>query len=125
MQEKSEKVYAEKAGSMLINTSRGKLVDTSAVIDSLKNDHLGSLGIDVYEQEEKLFFRDLSELIIRDDQIARLMLFPNVLVTAHQGFFTKESLEEITRITLENFDAYESNEDSENEVSCKLVRDCQ
>ncbi len=113
-----------KKGAMLINTSRGKLVDTSAVIESLKEDHLGSLGIDVYEQEEKLFFRDLSEVIIRDDQIARLMLFPNVLITAHQGFFTKESLEEITRITLKNFDDYENKRESENEVSCKLLKDC-
>ncbi len=113
-----------KKGAMLINTSRGKLVDTSAVIESLKNDHLGSLGIDVYEQEEKLFFRDLSEVIIRDDQIARLMLFPNVLVTAHQGFFTKESLEEITRITLKNFDDYEKGHETDNEVSCKLLKDC-
>jgi D-lactate dehydrogenase len=121
---KKETLEKMKKGAMLINTSRGKLVDTSAVIDSLKDDHLGSLGIDVYEQEEKLFFRDLSELIIRDDQIARLMLFPNVLVTAHQGFFTKESLEEITRITLKNFDDYESRGDSENEVSCKQLRDC-
>ncbi len=113
-----------KKGAMLVNTSRGKLVDTSAVIESLKEDHLGSLGIDVYEQEEKLFFRDLSEVIIRDDQIARLMLFPNVLITAHQGFFTKESLEEITRITLKNFDDYESGRSTENEVSCKLLKDC-
>ena len=113
-----------KKGAMLVNTSRGKLVDTPAVIESLKEDHLGSLGIDVYEQEEKLFFRDLSEVIIRDDQIARLMLFPNVLITAHQGFFTKESLEEITRITLKNFDDYESGRSTENEVSCKLLKDC-
>ncbi len=113
-----------KKGAMLINTSRGKLVDTSAVIESLKQNHLGSLGIDVYEQEEKLFFRDLSEVIIRDDQIARLMLFPNVLITAHQGFFTKESLEEITRITLKNFDDYENKQETENEVSCKLLKEC-
>ena len=113
-----------KKGSMLINTSRGKLVDTSAVIESLKEDHLGALAIDVYEQEEKLFFRDLSEVIIRDDQIARLMLFPNVLITAHQGFFTKESLEEITRITLKNFDDFEKGLPSDNEVNCKLLKDC-
>ncbi|MFO7874921.1 MAG: 2-hydroxyacid dehydrogenase [Bacteroidales bacterium] len=113
-----------KQGAMLVNTSRGKLVDTASVIESLKEDHLGSLAIDVYEQEEKLFFRDLSELIIRDDQIARLMLFPNVLITSHQGFFTKESLEEITRITLQNIEDYEAGRESENEVSCKLLKDC-
>ncbi len=121
----NEKTLAKmKKGAMLINTSRGKLVDTAAVIESLKQNHLGYLGIDVYEQEEKLFFRDLSEVIIRDDQIARLMLFPNVLITAHQGFFTKESLEEITRITLKNFDDYENGQETENEVSCKLLKDC-
>ena len=113
-----------KKGAMLVNTSRGKLVDTASVIESLKDEHLGSLAIDVYEQEEKLFFRDLSDLVIRDDQIAQLMVFPNVLITAHQGFFTKESMDEITRTTLQNFDAYEQNKDSENEVSCKLLKDC-
>ena len=119
-----ESLSKMKKGAMLVNTSRGKLVDTAAVIDSLKEDHLGSLAIDVYEQEEKLFFRDLSEVIIRDDQIARLMIFPNVLITAHQGFFTNESLEEITRITLKNFDDYESGKESDNEVSCRLLKDC-
>nr|WP_282457833.1 NAD(P)-dependent oxidoreductase [Chitinophaga sedimenti] len=71
---------------MLINTSRGGLVCTQDVIDALKSGIVGYLGIDVYEQEEKLFFRDLSEDIIQDDQIQRLMSFPNVLVTAHQAF---------------------------------------
>ncbi len=111
-------------GAMLVNTSRGKLVDTAAVIESLKDDHLGSLAIDVYEEEDKLFFRDLSELIIRDDQIARLMLFPNVLVTAHQGFFTHESLQEITRTTIRNVDDFENGRPSDNEVSCKLLKNC-
>jgi D-lactate dehydrogenase len=119
-----ESLQMMKPGAMLINTSRGKLVDTAAVIGSLKDEHLGFLGIDVYEQEEKLFFRDLSELIIRDDQIAQLMIFPNVLITAHQGFFTRESMEEITKITLENFTAFEAGNDTDNEVSCKLIKDC-
>lgn len=120
----SESLQKMKPGAMLINTSRGKLVHTASVIESLKEEHLGFLGIDVYEQEEKLFFRDLSDLIIRDDQIAQLMIFPNVMVTAHQGFFTKESLEEITKITLKNFDDFDSQSDSDNEVSCKLIKDC-
>ena len=119
-----EALQRMRTGSMLINTSRGKLVDTSAVIQSLRDEHLGFLGIDVYEQEEKLFFRDLSELIIRDDQIAQLMIFPNVLITAHQGFFTRESLLEITRSTLQNFDDYEAGKESDNEVSCQLIKDC-
>ena len=91
-----------KKGAMLINTSRGGLIDTPAVIDSLKNQHLGYLGIDVYEQEEKIFFRDLSENIIADETLQLLMSFPNVLLTAHEAFFTKEALEQITQVTLTN-----------------------
>lgn len=89
-----------KEGVMLINTSRGGLIDTSCVIEGLKNGKIGYLGIDVYEQEEKLFFRDLSENIIQDDTIQRLMSFPNVLVTAHQAFFTREALTQIALSTL-------------------------
>ncbi len=91
-----------KKGVMLINTSRGALIDTRAVIDALKSKQIGYLGIDVYEQEEKLFFRDLSASIIEDDTIQRLMSFPNVLVTAHQAFFTAEALQQIADITLNN-----------------------
>ncbi len=93
-----------KKGAMLINTSRGGLIDTEAVIEALKVQHLGYLGIDVYEQEEKIFFRDLSENIIADDTLQLLMSFPNVLVTAHQAFFTREALEQITEVTLNNVD---------------------
>ncbi len=89
-----------KDGVMLINTSRGALIDTDDVIGALKSGKIGYLGIDVYEQEEKLFFRDLSNKIIEDDTIQRLMSFPNVLVTAHQAFFTKEALTQIAQITL-------------------------
>lgn len=89
-----------KQGVMLINTSRGALIDTPAIIAALKSCHIGSLGIDVYEQEEHLFFRDLSGDIIEDDTIQRLMSFPNVLVTAHQAFFTKEALDQIAETTL-------------------------
>ncbi|MBX2925495.1 MAG: 2-hydroxyacid dehydrogenase [Chitinophagaceae bacterium] len=91
-----------KKGVMLINTSRGKLVHTAAAIEALKSGHIAYLGIDVYEQEEKLFFKDLSESIIEDDTIQRLMSFPNVLVTAHQAFFTEEALEQIATTTLQN-----------------------
>ena len=89
-----------KKGVMLINTSRGALVDTKAVIEGLKSGHIGYLGIDVYEQEEHLFFRDLSDSIIQDDEIQRLMSFPNVLITAHQAFFTEEALSQIAITTL-------------------------
>jgi D-lactate dehydrogenase len=91
-----------KKGVMLINTSRGKLIHTADVIEALKTGQIGYLGIDVYEQEEKLFFKDLSENIIDDDTIQRLMSFPNVLVTAHQAFFTAEALNEIALTTFEN-----------------------
>lgn len=93
-----------KKGVMLINTSRGGLIDTKSVITGLKNGKIGYLGIDVYEQEEKLFFRDLSEDIIQDDAIQRLMSFPNVLVTAHQAFFTREALTQIALTTLKSID---------------------
>ncbi len=91
-----------KKGAVLINTSRGGLVDTKAVIKALKTGQIGALGIDVYEQEEKLFFRDLSEDIIQDDTIQRLMSFPNVLISAHQAFFTDEALTQIAHITFSN-----------------------
>lgn len=89
-----------KKGVMIINTGRGKLIDTKDAIDALKTGHIGYLGIDVYEQEEQLFFKDLSSHIIQDDMIQRLMSFPNVLVTAHQAFFTKEALAQIATVTL-------------------------
>jgi D-lactate dehydrogenase len=92
-----------KKGVMLINTSRGKLIDTDAAIESLKEGRLGYLGIDVYEQEEKLFFKDLSEILILDDKIQLLMTFPNVLVTAHQAYFTDKALTQIAETTIHNF----------------------
>ena len=95
-----------KDGVMLINTSRGGLMDTKAAISSLKKGKLGSLAIDVYEQEEKLFFRDLSGDIIQDDTIQRLMSFPNVIITAHQAFFTKEALTQIAEVTLGNIKSW-------------------
>ncbi len=89
-------------GAMLINTSRGNLVQTSSVIQALKTGKIAYLGIDVYEQEEHLFFRDLSDTVIKDDQIQRLMSFSNVLITAHQAFFTEEAVTQIATTTLKN-----------------------
>ncbi len=89
-------------GAMLINTSRGGLVDTVAVIDGLKSGRIGHLGIDVYEEEAGLFFEDRSDLVITDDVFSRLLTFPNVIVTGHQGFFTEEALAEIAATTLRN-----------------------
>lgn len=106
-----------KRGVMLINTSRGAVIDTPDAIDALKSGQLGYLGIDVYEQEEKLFFRDLSDTIVADDVIGRLMTFPNVLITSHQGFFTKEALEQIAIVTLKNITDFEEGSASENEVA--------
>ncbi len=105
-----------KKGAMLINTSRGAVIDTTAAIEALKKEQLGYLGIDVYEQEEKLFFKDLSEKIIADDIITRLISFPNVLITSHQGFFTKEALEQIAMVTLKNISDFEKNLKLDNEV---------
>jgi D-lactate dehydrogenase len=95
-----------KDGVFIINTSRGGLIDTTSVIRGLKSRKIGGLGVDVYEQEEKLFFRDLSGSIIEDDLIGRLVTFPNVLVTAHQGFFTREALNQIAHTTLANITAW-------------------
>lgn len=105
-----------KEGVMLINTSRGGLLSTKATIEALKSKKLGYLGIDVYEQEENLFFKDLSESIIQDEMITRLLTFPNVLVTAHQGFFTIEALKEIATTTLMNISDFENGKPLQNEV---------
>ena len=94
-----------KPGAMLVNTSRGKLVDTHALLEALKSGHLGGVALDVYEEEEGVFFEDLSGQILGDDELARLLTFPNVLVTAHQAFLTREALAEISRVTLANIRA--------------------
>lgn len=93
-------------GVLLVNTSRGGLVDTAAVIRALKSGKIGSLAIDVYEEESGIFFENLSNEVIDDDQLMRLMTFPNVLVTSHQAFFTEEALANITSVTLANLDAH-------------------
>ncbi len=98
----AETLALMKPGAMLVNTSRGGLIDTASVISALKSHHLGYLAIDVYEQESALFFHDRSSDIIDDDIFQRLMTFPNVLVTGHQGFFTVEALREIAAVTLSN-----------------------
>ena len=105
-----------KRGVMIINTGRGALVDTAAVIGGLKSGHIGYLGLDVYEEEEALFFEDLSSHVIQDDVFARLLTFPNVIVTAHQAFFTREALRAITETTLDNISAFEQGHRSGNEL---------
>ena len=112
-----------KKGVMLINTSRGKLIDTEAAIEALKVGHLGYLGIDVYEQEEKLFFKDLSEIIIPDDKISRLMTFPNVLITAHQAYFTDIALTQIAQTTIQNLSDFENGFiNSQNQVCINMIK---
>ena len=102
----AESLKLFKKGAMLINTSRGGLIQTAEVIEALKSGQLGYLGLDVYEQESSLFFHDRSEDVIQDDLIARLISFPNVLITSHQGFFTNEAMEQIATVTFENVDAF-------------------
>jgi len=104
-------------GVMLINTSRGGLVDTQAVIDGLKSGRVGSLGIDVYQEEADLFFEDLSTEVIQDDVFARLLTFPNVIVTGHQAFFTQESMEAIAETTIDNLSQLERGEACPNQVT--------
>lgn len=106
-----------KPGTMLINTSRGGLIATQDVIDALKSGQLGYLGLDVYEQESQLFFQNLSEDVIQDDLISRLISFPNVLITSHQGFFTEEAMQQIATTTFANADAFKTGSALVNEVS--------
>ncbi|MCP3720930.1 MULTISPECIES: 2-hydroxyacid dehydrogenase [Paraburkholderia] len=112
----SEALKRAKRGAILINTSRGGLIDTEAAIEALKTGQLGGLGIDVYEQEADLFFRDLSSEIITDDVFQRLVSFPNVIVTGHQAYLTREALTTICETTVESIAAFEKNRVLENEV---------
>ena len=112
-----------KNGVMLINTSRGKLIDTDAVIEALKEGRIGYLGIDVYEQEEKLFYKDLSEVIILDDKISRLMTFPNVLITAHQAYLTDVALTQIAQTTIQNLSDFENGViNPQNQVCINMIK---
>lgn len=107
-----EALRSMKPGAMLINTSRGGLVDAAAAIQGLKSGHLGYLGLDVYEEEAGMFFADLSGVVPQDDVFARLLSFPNVLITGHQAFYTRQALENIAATTLQNLT------DLENTGSC-------
>ncbi|HEY5954814.1 MAG TPA: NAD(P)-dependent oxidoreductase, partial [Terrimicrobiaceae bacterium] len=98
----TEAIARMKRGVMLINVSRGRLVHTTALIEGLKSGHIGGVALDVYEEEEGVFFEDLSGIVLQDDELARMLSFPNVLITAHQAFLTEEALREISRVTVEN-----------------------
>lgn len=110
-----------KPGVMLINTSRGAVIDTKAVIAGLKSGKIGLLGLDVYEEEGDLFFEDLSDQVLEDDVFARLLTFPNVLITAHQGFFTTEALTAIAETTVANFTSFEETGRAIYEVSTDML----
>ena len=105
-----------KPGAMLVNTSRGALVDTRALITALKNGRLGAVGLDVYEEESHIFYADLSDEIIPDDVIMRLLTFPNALVTGHQAFFTREAMSTIAETTIQNISDFAAGHENENIV---------
>ena len=109
-----------KDGVMLVNTSRGGLIETEAVIEALKSRKVGHLALDVYEQESDIFFRDLSDEILADDMLSRLLTFPNVLITGHQGFFTEEAMTQIAEVTLANVAAVAGNDTCDNELTRRL-----
>lgn len=111
-----------KPGTIVVNTSRGALIDTEAAIEGLKSGQLGGLAIDVYEQEADLFFEDLSAEIIQDDALQRLMMFPNVLVTGHQAYFTREALAAIAATTLSNIADFRAGRPLANAVRAAAVR---
>ncbi len=103
-----ETIAMMKEGVYLVNTSRGSLIDTDALIEGLVQGKFGGVGLDVYEEEEGIFYEDKSNEIIKDENLARLMTFPNVLITSHMGFFTKEAMQEIAKATMENAYALEN-----------------
>jgi D-lactate dehydrogenase len=105
-----------KKGVMLINTGRGKLIKTADLVDGLKNGHIGYAGLDVYEEESHFFFEDLSDRVLSDDILARLLSFNNVIITSHQGFFTREAIHNIAETTLKNIEDFFADHKLENEV---------
>jgi len=111
-------------GALLINTSRGALVDTHALIDALRSRGIGGAGLDVYEEEEDYFFEDFSNEVLPDDDLARLLSFPNVLITSHQGFFTREAMQEIASVTMKNIHAFKMDDVLENEICYRCGAPC-
>jgi D-lactate dehydrogenase len=111
-----EAIAQMKPHVMLINTSRGALIDTKAIITALKSSQIGGLGLDVYEQESELFFEDRSDRIMQDDTFARLMTFPNVIITGHQAFFTEDAMQAIAEVTLANITQIEQKQPCANEI---------
>ena len=106
-----------KKGVFIINTSRGQLIDTQSLADGIKSGKIGAAGLDVYEEETELFFEDMSDEVIQDDLLSSLIAMPNVLVTSHQAFFTREALDSIAKTTMENLKDYFDGKDSQNEIN--------
>lgn len=119
----AEAIAKMKHGVMIVNTSRGAVIDTRAVLDGLKSGAVGHLALDVYEEESDLFFEDLSNKIIDDDVFARLLTFPNVLITGHQAFLTNEALTNIADTTIANIDAFEKTGEPQHPVSVERIAD--
>ena len=112
-----ETVKMIKKGAYIINTSRGKLIDTQSLITGLKSGRIGAAGLDVYEEETELFFEDFSDEIIKDDTLSNLISMPNVIVTSHQAFLTREALDAIAKTTLENLKSFFNTGSCENEIN--------
>ncbi|MDO4288906.1 MAG: 2-hydroxyacid dehydrogenase [Eubacterium sp.] len=117
----ADSIEKMKPGVLLINTSRGALVDTQALIEGINAQKIGGVGLDVYEEEDSYFFEDWSDKIMKDRDLARLITFPNVLLTSHQAFLTREALAQIARTTLKNIEDYEANQKTDNEI-CYLCQ---
>ncbi|MCL2629057.1 MAG: 2-hydroxyacid dehydrogenase [Oscillospiraceae bacterium] len=120
----ADRLARMKPEALLINTSRGALVNTHALIEALRASKIGGAGLDVYEEEEEYFFEDFSNEVLIDDDLARLLSFPNVLITSHQGFFTREAMQEIAAVTMKNIHAFENGETLENEVCYRCGTAC-
>lgn len=116
-----ESLARMKRGVMIVNTSRGALIDTQAALRSLKSGKIGSMGLDVYEEEADIFFEDLSDRVIQDDVFSRMLTFPNVIITGHQAFFTRKAMEAIAAMTLENISAFARGDRPPGLISTELL----
>lgn len=123
----AESIKRMKDHVMIINTSRGGIIDTHALIDGLITKKIGGVGLDVYEEEEQYFYEDRSNDIVGDEELVRLLAFPNVLLTSHQAFLTAEALEAIARVSMDNLDMYMGGKFLENEVcyQCEMLGNCE
>jgi D-lactate dehydrogenase len=115
-----ETLSLSKRGQIIVNTSRGGLIDTMALVEALRSGQIGAAGLDVYEEEDGLYYRDLSSDMVRDEVFSLLISFPNVIVTGHQAFFTREALQTIAETTMQNITDFEEGRTSENVLKPKV-----